>query len=285
MGERTRVAVAAVVVGAAIAAGADAAPPPKPPDLAVKVMPSAEAVYVGRGLVYSVIVSNRGGAEADGIVAEIAFGGDADAGEVDVSGDGATCSLAQPARVSCALDLLNRGESTRIRLHVRPQSTGTIELSTTATAPADSDTSNNTATATTPVRPGKPGPPELSGSRRPELRTSKPPGPAAVVVSGRVDVSEPSAVAISLVDRTLGRTLVLSPGSLVTGAKLTTKRAVLRSSVGDAKRGGSTSIEYALRLPAAKLQVGHVYAVIVDAIDLENEQAKQLLLAFRMKKM
>ena len=273
-----------VAAGAVLGAGAHAAPAPRPPDLAVKVMPSAETVYVGRGLVYTVIVSNRGGAEVDGIAAEITFGGDADAGDVEATGDGATCSLPQPTQVACTLGFLSRGESTKIRLHVRPETTGTIEVATTATAAADTDTSNNSVTTTTAVRPGKPGPPELSAGKRPELGTTKALGPVTIVVSGRVELSEPAAVAVSLVDRTLGRTLYLLPGSAVTGAKLPIRRGVIRSNVGDAKHGGNASLEYALRLNAKAVTVGHVYALVVDATDLENEPAKQLTVAFRPKK-
>jgi hypothetical protein len=281
-----RVIAAFVIVaaGAVLGAGAQAAPAPKPPDLAVKLMPSAETVYVGRGLVYTVIVSNRGGAEADGIGAEVTFGGDADAGDVEASSDGATCSSPQPTRISCTLEVLNRSESTKIRLRMRPETTGMLEVATTATAAVDSDASNNGATATTAVRPGKPGPPELAAGKPPLVGTTKALGPTTMVVSGRVELSEPAAVAVSVVDRTLGRTLYLLPGSVVTGAKLPIRRAVVRTAVGDARHGGNASLEYSLRLPARAGTLGHVYALVVDATDLENEQAKQLVLRFRLKK-
>jgi Domain of unknown function DUF11 len=273
--------VALVALAAAVGAAHAGAAAPKPADVTVKGHVSSAEAYVGRSVVYSVVVSNVGGSDATSIGVDATIGGDAGAVAVEVTQALGSCSIVQPTHVTCSIDVLPRHETAKIRVQVSPALPGNIEFSSTTSAPGDADTTNDSSTATTAVHPGQPGPPEVRMGRSPKGAAPDPKGRTATV-TGKIDVSEPGKLTVQVVDRALATNLPLLVGTTIGPTRLGVRQTAPIAAVGDAKTTGSTVVLYEVRLPLARLRPKRVYALVVQVVDLEGQEGNTLQIPFRL---
>ena len=281
---RNVVVATVVAVGAlTAAAGSSSAAAPKPADVTVKVLASSSDAYVAGKIVYNVLATNLGGADTANVTVDATIGGNGNAAALTVTQSLGTCAIAEPTHVSCSIPVLAHGTTAKIRVQVKPNLPGNVDFSATISASADANPTNDSATATAVVHPGKPGPPEVRMSGQPKGATSDPKRHTATV-RVKVDVSEPGTLTVQVVDRTLGTSIALLPGSIVGTTRLRVRQATVTAPVGDAATVHNTHLVYEIRLPLAQLRPSHAYALVVEAVDLEGQQGDALQIPFRLRK-
>lgn len=183
-------------------------------NLALSKTDSPDPATVGQNLVYTLVVSNGGAADAedveivDTLPASVTFGS-ASAGCTNASGT-----------VTCALGTVPSGTSRTVQITVRPTQTGTITNTATVSASSstfDPQTSNNTANEPTAVGaasagPAPGGPPAVAP---PGPGVAPPPGPGP---DG--DTTAPTTTITSApIDKTRDRTPTFAFTSSELGAR------------------------------------------------------------------
>jgi hypothetical protein len=103
-------------------------------------------------------------------------------------------------------------------------------------------------------------------------------------VRGKVDVSEPGTLTVQVVDRALGTNIPLLAGSIVGPTRVRGRQVTVAAPVGDAATVHNTHLVYNIRLALAQLRPSHVYALVVQAVDLEGQQGDALQIPFRLRK-
>lgn len=254
----------------------------RPADVSVKVLPSSAETWVGRSVVYNVVVSNLGGEDAAGVRADATIGGEAGGVPVSVTPTLGSCSMAESVHVVCSIDVLPRAATAKIRIQVRPALPGSIDFSSTTSAPGDANTANDTASASTVVRPGKPGPPSVRIGKKPGGATPDPRDARFASIKGRIDVSEPGQLSLKVVGRSPATVVPVLVGTSIGTMKLTVRRTTVTVPVGEAKTTGMTPLLYDIRLPLAKLRATRLYAIVVNVVDLEAEQGNTLEIPFKL---
>lgn len=267
----------AVMLGALVGVGGAS-----PPDVLVRVLPSATETWVGRAVVFNVVVSDVGGADASGVSVSVAVAGDARGKVVGSEQAVGSCSNPSPGAMTCTMDLQRAGTAV-IRLQVEPMLPGSLVVSSHVAAEGDANGSNDDATASTIVHPGRQGPPALRPSGRPEGAIPDTRDERVAWVRGSFDVSEPGRLTVHVVDRADGAQLPVLAGSAVGSTKLTARRTTVTAPIGTAATTTVLRVVYDIRLPEARLRAHRVYQIVVRVVDLEGQEGNTLAIAFRLQ--